>query len=257
MSKILIGSRAAKHWWPDFPREPEDFDYISDEPQTEKEDSHWNDGVAYLAGKYPDVIAGPNTLYTLKLSHVYFLPDKFNKTIFDIVWMQNKDCVVDEDLYERLYKQWEHTHGAKKAKLTENNESFFKNTVNRVYEHDSLHDAMKYYDEPMFQKIKIDKTKAQVSKKLFLELPRQDQINLCLEEIHVVALERFLIPREFRMHPKAARAEAVKLLVTSMSKGWFPRFICENFSCIHVKNNNNDFVERFNVALKNNLIKAI
>lgn len=249
MTKILIGSRALRHHFPDFPREPKDWDYISDEPRSGDEDSHWNEGVAALAAKYPDAVACPDALITLKYSHAFWsIGDTWGKHMFDYWWLEKKGAKVDEELADILYNQWTIVHGKKRAKLDEQNEMFFKKTVNRVYKHDSIHEAVKYYDEPMFQKIKKDKDKAMVSKAMFDALPYEDQLKCALEEIHVVALERFLIPKDFKMHPKAARSEAIRLLVTSMTKGWFPKFIVRNWNTIHVLNNDNSFIKKFEQA---------
>jgi hypothetical protein len=168
--------------------------------------------------------------------------------MFDIHFFQKKGCELDEELFGVLHKQWAIIHGPKRAKLSEQNEMFFKKTVERKYVHDSLHEAMKFYDEPMFQKIKIDKSKAAVSRKMFEELSHEDQLKCALEEIYVVALERFLIPADFKMHPKAARQEALRLLITSMTKGFFPRFMVTNWNELFVANNDNSFVERFKLA---------
>jgi hypothetical protein len=255
MTKILIGSRALKHHFPDFSRTPKDYDYISDEPKAPGEDSHWNDGVAAFAAKYSDPIASPDALATLKYSHAFWQigsPENWKKHMFDYWFLTTKKgAIVDFEMAEVLYKQWEIIHGKKKAKLSEENENFFKKTVKRKYVHDSLHEAMKYYDEPMFQKIKVDKSKAAVSRKMFEALSYEDQLKCALEEIHVVALERFLIPCEFSMHAKSARQEAMRLLITSMTKGFFAKFMVTHWNDLFVNNNNNNFIEKFNVA-KNN-----
>ena len=250
MTKILIGSRAIKHHFPDFTREPKDYDYISDEPKLPGEDSHWNDGVAAFAAKYPDPIACPDALATLKYSHAFWqIGDSWSKHMYDYWFLTTKKgAVVDMEMVDVLYKQWTIIHGAKKARLSEQNEMFFKKTVERKYVHDSLHEAMKFYYEPMFQKIKVDKSKAAVSRRMFEELSHEDQLKCALEEIYVVALERFLIPADFKMHPKSARQEALRLLITSMTKGFFPRFMVTHWNELFVANNDNSFVERFKLA---------
>jgi hypothetical protein len=252
MTKILVGSQAIKHWFSDFSRTPKDFDYISDEPKAPGEDSHWNDGVAALAAKYPDPIACPDALATLKYSHAFWQiggPENWKKHMFDYWFLTTKKgAKVDMDLFPALYDAFTKIHGPKRAKLSEQNEMFFKKTVERKYVHDSLHEAMKFYDEPMFQKIKVDKSKAAVSRKMFEELSHEDQLKCALEEIYVVALERFLIPADFKMHPKSARQEALRLLITSMTKGFFAEFMVTNWNELFVANNDNSFVERFRLA---------
>ena len=127
--------------------------------------------------------------------------------MFDLMFLKKKGAYVqNEILFNSLYQEWEVKHGAKKANFDQENEDFFKDTVKRVYEHDSIHKVIAFYDEPMFNKIKVDKNKAAVEKDLvFDRLGHTDKLKVCWEEIYAVALERFLIPQNFHLHPKTAR----------------------------------------------------
>lgn len=244
--KILIGSKAARQWLPDFPREPADIDYITDEEAEQYEGFAYIQDQMRIYSNYPDqqLAALPHILFTLKMSHIYY-DIWWDKTIFDIIWYKGRGFEVDEELLKILGKDWEKKYGPKQINTNMSNEDFFMDNVKREYVHDDIHKAVAFYDEPLYRKVKKDLSKAALSKELFDNLDFKDKIKLCLEEINVVSLERFLIPKKFRMHPKTARYMACKQLITSMSKGWFPRFIVDNFRELFIDNNDNTYIEKF------------
>lgn len=232
--KCLVGSKAAKHWFPDFPREPRDEDWWInyDSPAKEK-------GIEYKDVRpYPnllkflestkDEIASPEQLYALKVSHSFWAKSFWAKTMADILFFQRKGVPLDEKLVKSLYKDWEIVHGKKKAYFDVPNEEFFTKSVDRKYVHDDIHRAIAYYDEPMYMKIKEDQSKALTSNKLFNQLEYGDKLKTVREEVYTTALERFLIPNP-DYSPQMAYEEALKLLICSMTKGSFSIFIVANF----------------------------
>lgn len=245
---MLIGSKAAKHWFPEF-REPHDTDYISEE-EIDNTDSKFCPSFAKVIEKYPnDSIANPQVLYTLKVSHAFW-DIHWEKTMADIRFFQSKKITLDEELFTHLYHDCELRYGKKQAYLNKSNDDFFKDGVTRKYVHDDIHAAMAFYDRPLYHRIKKDQDKALTSGDLFLQLSHEDKIKLCQEEIYVTALERFIIPANFeRLTPFKSYLDACKLLITSMTKGWFPKFIVENWIDIST-NNRYDYVRKFKQALE-------
>ena len=225
--KVLIGSNAARHHFPDYPRVPKDVDYISKD-KIKGTDSKICPSFEFLMEKYPFDIAPAHVLYTLKLSHSFW-DIHWDKTIFDIQFFQSKGVKIDEELFKILYRDCEERYGKKKAYLNKPNDDFFTDGVKRKYVHDSVHRAMAFREHPLYESIKNDTQQAMTSYQLFLNLSNEDKINLCLEEIYVTALERFLIPSDFDMDRRTAFTRACKLLITSMTKGWFPKSIVENY----------------------------
>jgi hypothetical protein len=167
----------------------------------------------------------------------------------DIKFFQSKNVIHDEDLFSLLYKDWVNIHGNKRAYLKKQNEEFFKDGVDRKYVHDDIHRAVAYYDEPMFEKLKKDRSSAMLDHGMFLELSHDDQLKLCREEIYVTALERFLITSNFRTSRRSAYMGACRLLVTSMTKGWFPKFLVLNWQEL-CNPDDHDFVELFKQKLE-------
>jgi len=229
--RIILGSTAARHWYPDF-REPKDLDVITQQPgpRVKGVDAHshplitqnWDIFTRHLS---VNDFATPDLLYTWKMSHSYW-DIHWDKTIHDIIWLKERHCRVIQPIHDLLYKVWEDVHGKKRANLNVTNDEFFTKTVKRIYDHDMLHEAMKFGDRPMYEQLKKDPNRAWISKPMWDELSTSLKVKTVLEEAYVIALERFVIPGKMN-HRQAYRA-SLKLLVTSLSKGWFPQFIVDN-----------------------------
>lgn len=236
MKTVLVGSQAAKEYFPDY-RAAHDWDYLVDGniPHQRTEDKvieyydiNRNEGLKDIYESC-DKVATPEQLYTLKVSHSFW-NIKWSKTIDDICFFQAHGVQFDAGLFEKLYKGWETIHAKKRANLMKKNEEFFKDSVGRKYVHDDIHKVMAYYDEPMYFRLKDDKESAYIPKKNFLKLSHEDQCKLCREEIYVTALERFAIPQNFKCSQIGCYRRACAKLITTMSKGWFPLFIVLNWS---------------------------
>lgn len=256
---VLVGSAAASHWYSEY-RVAKDHDLIGKEGENrlhpvgaKRIDFHNLPNPVYnkLEEFSCDGVVNPVGLYTLKLSHAFW-DIAWKKTAEDIIFFQERNIVYDKDLFEMLYGFWVQRHGQKRAYLNKTNEAFFKDVVSRKYVHDSLHLAMAYYDRPLYEKIKKDKSKALTNEKMFNHLSPTDRLRLCREEIYVTALERFLIPLDFKADPTISYRRAINKLVTSMSKGWFPRWIMINLSSLWSPDL--DYVNLFKIGLINNTI---
>ncbi len=56
-----------------------------------------------------------------------------------------------------------------------------------------------------------------------------DQLNLFLEEIRVIMIERFMIPNNWNELKVKAYKQALKKTITNLTKGWASLFLVENF----------------------------
>lgn len=269
--KILIGSQAASIKWSNFRDcKNSDADYflpgedkrffgvnpkIGGAPRTIdangipehifdkiKENANWD-------------IIGAQDFYTLKVSHAHF-NIHWDKTMKDIAWMQyNQAYKLDETLYNMLYEYWMkiHIHGKGRINLNKTNEEFFNDKVIRVYRHDDLHEAIKYNRQPMYQFVKIDQSKAWINKKLFDNIQFEKRKQLAREEIMVTAIERFYIP--YKMPLQKAYHLGAKKLICSLSKGWFPKFIIENWGTLYKPDK--DYICEFEDALRSGKVRKI
>lgn len=238
---MLVGSRAAKLWYPDF-REPNgDWDFkarkapstFAGEVISDRVEQHWDES-------WPDswdnlAAATPNMLYTIKVSHAFWdLPgNSWNKHMNDIIFFQRKGCTLMPVMYDILYKTWIAKHGAKRANLAMTSEDFFSDAVNRKYDHDSLHESCAYYDRPLYESILKDGEAVLTDKSKFYALPYDDQLKLIREEVYATALERWVIPSNYTCSPRAAYAKAIKKTIVSLTKGWFALWIVENYSNLY------------------------
>lgn len=227
MKTLVVGSTALKHWFPES-RNPADLDIFSEEKIPGAE-TFWHPLIEkYLRERTNWKIAMPDELYTIKVSHAFW-DVNWNKHMHDIMFLKSKGAVLIHDLYKDLYKVWEDTYGKKKANLNVNAEDFFKSTVKRIYDHDSIHASIAYYDEPLFNRILREGEQVAVSKAKFDALSYEDKCKLVREEVYATALERLIIPSDYKYSPKGAYNWAMNRTVTSFSKGWFPLFIVENY----------------------------
>lgn len=229
MVETLVGSRAVQAWFPDY-REPKDWDFFSPEAVTSIEgaETFWHPRLEMWENR--PCVASPSQLYTIKVSHAFWtLHGTWNKHMYDIQWLQHKDVEFIPELFDILYPIWEERYGKKKVNLNAEPEDFFNKRVHRVYDHDSIHRSIAYYDEPLFNKILRDGHKVAVDKAKWDALSYEDKLKTVREEVYATALERQVIPSEYKGSKRAAYAWALMKTITSFSKGWFPLFIVLNY----------------------------
>ncbi len=223
--ELIFGSQALKHWFPDFPRDSKDLDIIAKGKKSTKEvEYHWVDSFQYILDNNKDSkYVDPNFLYTAKVSHAAW-DVWWDKTMHHIMFLKAKGCQLDRTLYNMLINEWKIVHGAKKVKVVGKGEEFFNSNIVRKYNHDDLHELVKFYDKPMHELIRPNKDDVKVSIDLWNKLQYNDQLKCALEETYVFALERY-----YELPPKIAFYKALKQLITSSTKGFFNLFLIENY----------------------------
>ena len=234
MKPVLIGSRAIKDSFPDA-REPKDWDYFGPSPAEET----IIDGARIEAFYHPDLekwewssgIASPDELYTIKISHAFWeLHGTWNKHMMDALFLQKKGAKFIPELYDILYPIWEEVHGKKKVNLEADPDEFFNDKiVKRIYDHDSIHESVAYYDRPLFERILRDNSEVAVDKSKWEALDHEDKLKMVREEVYATALERKLVPTNYQGSPGAAYTWTLRKTITSLTKGWFALFVALNF----------------------------
>lgn len=198
-NKILIGSRAIKYHFPDF-REPKDYDYLIFDKSAVEQTTDSNVKTEFLVNPifkdYPLLIMLPNDLYTLKISHLFW-DINWDKHMYDTMFLRDKGCVFNRELFDKLYTHWSEYHGKqKKSNLTLPTEVFFQNAINYKLDHDLLHTFI--HPEPAYLLItKNDGTVATDDEK-FDALSDEDKSRIVTEECRVMAAER-LNRRDYRV----------------------------------------------------------
>lgn len=226
----IVGSVAARYHLPDFPREAVDLDVISPEPVPGAE-THWYPELqAVLDRTGRNCVAPLDVLYTLKVSHAYW-DVRWDKTAFDIIWFQkNTGAQLDLELHTVLYKLWEQVHGVKPVNLDMSADEFFNAHVTRIFDHDSIHATVAYGDAPLYERLLADGAEVMIDGSRLEALSEEEKLMLAREEIYATALERWVIPSGYTFSAGRAYARALKLTVTSLTKGRFARFIADHLA---------------------------
>lgn len=238
MKMLIVGSTAAErhglHLREDKPKDVDLFYKIHDSYPVDLTgcEVFWHPS---FADWIPDGIsyASPDQLLTIKLSHSAWdlKNDSWFKHMNDVPRLQEAGAEVDEKLYASLYAVWEERYGKKKLNLDMDKSNFFNDPVVRKYDHDSLHRSVAYdVGHPLYESFLKEDSEVDMDMTKVWSADVETQIRLFREEIYVTALERWLIPDDYRMGPIVAYNLAAKLTVTSLTKGASSRFIAEHWA---------------------------
>jgi len=229
---LIIGSVAAKHHFSDF-RDPKDIDILT--PVDIKGsslcviDTQWHEVAQEILDASEGPFASPEVLMTLKVSHAHW-DVHWNKTLFDVDFFKTKGVRWDRGLYDKLMKVWPEVHGKKKVNLNQTVKEFFSHDrVKRRYYHEDLHRHFMFDDVPMYSKLTPDPESVWCDEARFEALSYDDKLKSVLEEMIVTAVERFDLDETSTNYDIMKAGEAAcKKMVTSMTTGWFARFIILN-----------------------------
>jgi len=245
---LIIGSTAIRNWFSEFPRESKDLDLWSPDTRDDlqamfpdrKIDVFWDDRLNKIIPEWANLYnqdrgnmayAFPDELYTMKVSHSSWeLPNgTWNKHMWDVLWLKSRGAKLIPEMWELLYPIWSDVHGKKKVNLNQESGAFFTDAVVRIYDHDSIHDTVAHYDRPLWMEVLKDGQDVAMDMKKVWALSWADQIKMFREEIYATALERWMIPSDYRFSPARAYFLALKKTITSLTKGVSSRFIIDNF----------------------------
>lgn len=230
MTTIIIGSTAARYWYHDW-REPKDYDVFSD-GMDRAGDVFWDDRLYGLLGDTTVRMATPDELYTIKFSHAYWeLPNgSWQKHMADLLELKRRGAQLIPEWHDVLYRIWEDKHGKKKVDLNMESEDFFADAVKRIYDHDSLHDSVAYTPgRPIYDDCLKDGSTVLMDMKKVWAMPHDRIVQMFREEIYVTALERLVIPHDYKYSPGRAYQWALTRTITSLTKGRSARFLVEHF----------------------------
>lgn len=227
----IFGSVALKHHLgKEFERTPKDVDIMCDDPglkSTRGMEVFWTPAFEWLDDD-PGIILDLDELYTIKVSHLMW-DVKWEKHINDVMLIKKVrgGSRLILEFYDLLVKDWEERHGSKdKIKFDVPLDEFFNEKVKRDYDHEFLHHYFAFNGKPMHEQLRKDPNTALCDEDLWDSLYTREQKHTALEEIYVIATERYVLPQG--MPPMAAKAKAFKDLVTKMSKGWFNIYLIEH-----------------------------
>ena len=256
MKVLLIGSTV----WSDTPR---DKDIICEDPSAEPEgfdtihptdaDQKWifSGALSSHLSSYEGVIEGlegEDVLVPSEALHAHIY--RSHLTSFRKAWWKHyktfhakgfaKICAENEDenlaAYlkerEREYRKLSKTRSWTLKGMAK--EDFFGTNVKYYQEHDSVHVAIAFEPEtPAYTYMQNSGDEVECRRELWGAMTQEQRLNSVKEEMAVIAIERFIAPLYFeddfkRVNlVKALRGAAYKLN-TTLSSGWFRRFVVQN-----------------------------
>ena len=235
--KLIYGSTALKHWFPNYDKVPHDLDIICNTIKEENiknsrdTEYYWIEAFNYLVENNIDTkYVDKNLLYTIKVSHAAW-DVNWEKTIKDITFLKEKGCILDITFFNLLYNEWVQLHGKKNVKMSVYNSDFFKANIYRKFNHEELHERFKFYSRPLNESIREDLDSPLCSKLLWDKLSYENKLKCALEEVFVLASERFILV-EKPIPTKFARVKILKQMIISSTSGWFNLFLIENFETL-------------------------
>lgn len=236
MTTTLIGSRATYFWYTDARMPTGDWDYLSDEPEQKFYPFRPSDRIDMFVDERLGLwnwgsMATPSELYTIKISHAFWEingPANWNKHANDIIFLSRKQAKFIRPLYDTLLPIWKEKYAKHKTNLSQDKGDFFADAVKRKYDHDSVHRSVAYGDRPLYERILKDGETVAVDNSKFWAMDFETKLKLVREEIYTTALERILIPGNYRGSPGAAYYWALRRTATSLFKGDWALFLMLN-----------------------------
>jgi hypothetical protein len=234
VTSLFVGSTAIRHHFPEFPREPKDVDLWTDWNGWKSKgwDKFWDERLRPYLPESPEArYATPDEIYTIKVSHSPWELENgsWRKHMWDIVWLKQHGARLIPELHDLLTPIWKDKHGAKRVNLNQESGQFFTDAVVRIYDHDSIHDTVAHYDRPLWMEVLKDGESVAMDMEKVWALPFEDQIRLFREEVYATALERWLIPADYKYSPSAAYWKALRKTIVSLTKGRSSQFMIENY----------------------------
>lgn len=192
----------------------------------------------------------PSVVLALKLSHKYKKNSRhFLKTMRDIQMLKGLGYKVPKCLSEWLKdrKKWTYDYKHPKLEGGVTKADFFKDDgIRYVYDHDSIHVAVKHLHQPAYRFFQPDGEEVGTSKEEFFAQPRDVQLLAVLEESYVLSLERAIVPFNLKTFEQRKKAfdTALEKVCTSITSGWFRKFAWDNFDEVNDLYNQ-EYVDRF------------
>lgn len=213
-----------------------------------------NSDVGYISNQYGRfLVPSLDQLYTLKMSHRYLKnSNHFLKTLATIKNMRKIGAkIFDDEFYKARMKE---TYNYPHPKLNVGKKDFFNSNFQYIYDHDSIHEAIKILDKPAYTYYMDGEEEVNCSKDAFFSQEKHIQLLGVLEETYVLAIERSQIPNNFEIDPRHSFNLALEKVCTSITSGWFREYAWENFEVVS-KLYDESYIHRFKNALNKGEVK--
>ena len=225
------------------------YDFVLNDANTRKD----------AIGNY---IPSLDVLYTIKMSHRFKKTNRvseFEKTISHILLMEKNGAKITDELKEIYKTRMEETYNYSHPKLNKIKSEFFTDDVPYIYDHDTIHEAVKFLDKPMYRYFIIPEQDVLCSREKFTSLSYQNKLLAVYEEASVLTLERSIIPYKITDQDKIKEKFRFALMkvCTSITSGWFREFAWRNYFEVLEMNKQNDFYFKFLDGLKSGIVKKL
>lgn len=189
-----------------------------------------NDNIVMANGT---LVPSLDVLYLLKLSHRYKKDSPhFKKTLDDIMFMRKLGAKIRPE-HEEFFKQREkETYTNSLPKLNVSRADFFDSNVTgvvQIFQHDSVHEAVKHLERPAYEYFKPDTAEVMCSKDMFEKCSDEVKLYSVVEEAMVLAIERSLSVFPGKKTAKEAFDMALMKVCTSITSGWWREFAWTNY----------------------------
>lgn len=190
--------------------------------------------------------------YALKLSHKFKGGGSFSKTRNFLIQNEHYWTGYCDQEFIGIMKRREMATYKKAPNLNQGKATFFTDNVKYIYDHDTIHDAIKHLDKPAYTYYMLDGAEVMCDKQKFNDCPNIVRLYGVLEESYVLALERAVIP--YNTERKKAFDIALEKVCTTITSGWFRDFAYENYEKVQDLYHHS-YVEKFQDALNCGKIK--
>lgn len=171
-----------------------------------------------------------NVLYMIKMAHRFKRNSPhFLKTMDDIHLMREHGAIITDDLQELYIARQKETYDYKHPSLNVDKKQFFDSDgVNYIYDHDTIHEAIKVLDNPAYTYFKPEENEVYCSQEMFDACGYQVKLLSVYEESCVLAIERSLVPFPNNLTPTKAFKLALMKCCTSIASGYWREFAYEH-----------------------------
>lgn len=197
-----------------------------------------------------------HVLYMLKMSHRYLKNSPhFLKTMTHIREMEEMGAFIQPEHFDFFKRREDATYDYKHPALNVAKSDFFNGDgVKYLYDHDSIHEAVKHLDRPAYTYFKPIGSEVMCSREMFELLPLRIRQLAVLEESYVLAAERSQLPfPDGKMKPFDSFVMALEKVCTSITSGWFREFAWNNYFEVLPMYNNN-YMARIYQGIKDGVV---
>jgi hypothetical protein len=200
-------------------------------------------------------ISNIDLVYTLKMSHRFLRNSPhFLKTMEDIRKLRKLGAEIPVCLKKWFKEREKATYTYSHPVLKVDKENFFKDdNIQYTYDHDSIHRAVATLDKPAYLYFKDDGEEVWCSKDKFNILPESVKLSSVLEESYVLALERSLVPFDFKPKPENAFKMALMKVCTSITSGWWREYAWEHYYQV-LDMYKDSYVDKFKEGLEKGIV---